>query len=97
VLFAGLAGAFLEIDAGDRIDGVLQGHGLAVLDVNRLAFGQPHVIGVNHLFRALFGADPAADAFGQIHVAGMLPQNYRKIARLAGQALQFRKRQKLDV
>jgi hypothetical protein len=97
MLFAGLAGAFLEIDAVIRIDGIFQGHRLAVLDINRLALGQAHVVLIRHFLRAFLGTEPAADTFVHIDIAGLLLQRRRKVSGFAGNGLQLGKGQKLDV
>ena len=44
-----------------------------------------------------FGAFAAAGTFGRVHIAGLLQELYCEVSRLAGNFLNFRKGQKLDV
>jgi len=85
------------INAIIHIDGILQGHGLGVLDVDRLALGQSLVVFIRHFLRAFFGAHPAANAFGHVHVPGLGFQGGSEMARLPADLSQFGEGVDLDV
>jgi hypothetical protein len=87
----------LDVDALVPVDRVFQRDRLGVLDVGRFALGQSDVIGVGSFLGALLGARPAADAFLQVDVAGMLRELDGEVPRRARDVLDFGERSQLDV
>jgi hypothetical protein len=96
-LLAGLALALLKEDAAARIDGVLQGHGLGVLDVNGLSLIEVLVIGVINLPWALLSAQAAGDALVYIHVAGGLAEGGGEVSLVSLQLGELSEGEQLDV
>jgi hypothetical protein len=80
-----------------RVDGILERHCLGILDINRLAVGQPAVIGIGNFFGAFFRAQAAGNTFFRIYIARLLDQLDFKIACFTTNILNFAKRQKFDV
>ena len=93
---AGLAFALGEVEAV-VVNGVLQGHGLAVLQINGLPFADPDVVRVIHLLGAFLGAEAAGDALVHVHIARLLGYGDREIAFLSGNVRNFGEGEKLDV
>ena len=94
---AGAALALLQEDALVAVDGIFQRHGLGVFHVGGLALGEPNVVGIDGFFGALLGAGAAADALGDIDVAGMLDQFDLEIPRLTPDLFDFAESSQLDV
>ena len=95
-LDAGLAFPLGEVKAV-VVNGVLQGYGLAVLQVNGLPFADPDVVRVIHLFGAFLGAESAGDALVHVHIARLFGHGDREIAFLSGNLRNFGEGEKLDV
>ena len=81
--------ALFKKDAMLLVDRVLEGHGLGVLNVDRLALDQIFVEGVVHLLRALFGARPACYTLFHVHVAGMFDHLHGEISRFSADVSDF--------
>jgi hypothetical protein len=96
-LLAGAALALFNIDALIPVDGVFQRHRLGIFYIGRLTLGEPHVVSIDGLLGALLGAGAAADALGNIDVAGMLDQFNFEIPRLTRDVLDFAESSQLDV
>ena len=79
-LHTGLAFALLEVEAVFRVDAVFQGHGLGVFHIGGPAVVEPLVELVGQTLGALGRASPAGDAFGHVHVAGLLQDIHREVA-----------------
>ena len=94
---AGAALALLYKDALVAVDGVFQRHGLGVFHVGGLALGEPDVVGIDGFLGALLGAGAAADALGDIDVAGMLDQFDLEVPRLTPDLFDFAESSQLDV
>ena len=54
------------------VNRILQGYGLAVLQINSLPFADPDVVRVIHLLGAFLGAEAAGDALVHVHIARLL-------------------------
>jgi hypothetical protein len=80
-----------------RIDHVLQGNRLGVLDIHGFSLAQIAVIGIGHFFRTFFSAQAAGNALVHIHVTGMLGHTDLKIPLGPGNAGNFRQGQQFDV
>jgi hypothetical protein len=95
-----LAGAALALfykDALVAVDGIFQRHGLGVFHVGGLALGEPNIVGIDGFFGALLGAGAAADALGDIDVAGVLDQFDLEVPRLTPDLFDFAESSQLDV
>jgi hypothetical protein len=62
----------LKIDTMIPVNGILERHCLGIWDIGGPSLSQPLVVGVIHLFRALFRTGPATDTLVEIHVSGLL-------------------------
>jgi hypothetical protein len=94
---AGSAFPLLEINAFLRVNGVLEGNRLGVLDVNRLAFDQPLVEGVIHLFGTFFSTGPAADALVHPDIAGVFEDLHLEISGGSFHISDFAEGQQFDI
>jgi hypothetical protein len=94
---AGAALALLYEDALVTVDGIFQRHGLGVFHVGGFALGEPNIVGIDGFFGALLGAGAAADALGDIDVAGMLDQFDLEIPRFTPDLFDFAEGSQLDV
>ena len=95
--FAGLAFALGEVKAVFLVNDVLQGHRLAVGDVDGLPLAHPHVVFVVHFFGAFLGTQAAGDALVHVHIARLFPDGDLKVALLSGNLFDFGEGEKLDV
>jgi hypothetical protein len=62
-----------------------------------LALGEPHVVFVLDFFGTLLGAGAAADALGDIDVAGVLDQFDLEVPRLTPDLFDFAESSQLDI
>ena len=95
--FAGPALALGRVQAVLPVNGVLERHRLAVLQVNGLALAHPGVVVVVHLFGAFLGAQAAGDALVHIHIARLFGDRDGEIARGPGNIGYCGEGEKLDV
>ena len=95
--FTGLAFAAFQVNAALFINGILEGHGLPVLDESGPALAQPHVELVIHFAGAFLRTQPAGNAFVHVDVAGVLPDGDGEISGLTREIDNFRQGQEIDI
>jgi hypothetical protein len=81
---AGLASALYKIDAGVRIDGILERHRLRIKQVRCLPLTQALVELIGYPLGALLGTEATSDAFVRVNIPGAFFHLHRKPARLPG-------------
>jgi hypothetical protein len=80
-----------------RVDRIFKGNCLGILNINRLAFGQPAVVRVGDFFGAFFRAQTTGDTLVRVYIAGVLDQLDLEIALCTADAFDFGKGEKFDV
>jgi hypothetical protein len=89
-LFAGPAFPFLEIDAVVSVQDIFKGYGLGVGYIDGFSLDKVCIVFIFHLFRALFKACPAGDAFLHIHITRALEDLHFKITLFSLDVQDFR-------
>jgi hypothetical protein len=87
----------LQVDAAFFVDGVFQGNGLVVEDVDGFACVQTGVEGVGNLLGAFSGAFATGYALLRINVSRSLPQVHREVAFITFHLLHLGEGQKFYV
>jgi hypothetical protein len=89
-LLAGAAASFFfEVNTLLRVDGIFQGHRLGVGDIYSLAFDQPGIVMIHHLFGTFLRTLTTGNAFIHIHIAGLLSDSDFEIAFFTVDAIAF--------
>lgn len=94
---ADLTGAVLHMQTGCWVNVIGGRHGLRVINVDGAGQGQPFVVVINQVFRAVLSAQPAGRAFGRLNVTGPLPHFNRETAWCSVQCQQIGIGDHLDI
>ncbi len=95
--FAVAAFVFGQFDAVFGVNGVFQGYGLGIGNVDGLSFDQLLVIDIIHFPGAFFRARPAGNAFFHVHIAGFLEYRNLEISLFPAHFLNLGQGQELDI
>ena len=88
---------FLQPDAADRIDLVLQRHRLGILDIDGLAFAGAGVVLAVHLLRTFLGTGAAGNALVHVHIPWRFFDRYGKVPGSSGYPGYFAQGHQLDI
>jgi hypothetical protein len=96
-LLAGPAFALLKVNAVFLVYDVLQGNGLSILHINRLALAQALIIGIVHFFGTFFCTGSTGNTLLHIHKTRVLEDLNLEMARFPFDVYDFRESEKFNV